>query len=205
MSLTAKAIDRLIARVVDRLAAGVPNTAFPVHPEDLNAALDRAARQVTQERFKASLDDGSFDHRVNDTLDHEVAERLDRRELMGEAKDKLDQIIEDKLDEAGFGRQIERAVENLDLEDLAASKFEHVDFDAIAKEVCIDELQQNVDMGEVVAGYLDAHETIPLALAKRYDCTTVQAVERAAQEVITTAVGRLEDAVAFKLEGEVVS
>ena len=252
MSLTTKALDRLVSKVITRIADGVTaGRDFPIHPKDAAAALDRAAAlridealmgfwsgkgefdrgdlalearhalakrldvtldatlakamdAAAKERLGKILDGGGFDHRINDTIDCEVEKRLRTVDLEDLAKDRLDSIVEDRIDSSGFDRQLSRAVEDLNLDEMAGQKLDdYVDWEATARDAIMDRISNEVDLGELVRGYLDAHETIPVALAKRYACTTVQAAERAAAEVISTAICRLEDAVNTKLEAEV--
>jgi len=201
MSLTSKALDRLLARVVDRLADRVPAQAFPVHPADLTAALDRAADRVTRERFATYLDDGSFDHRVNDSLDSIIERRVD-----DSTKD--------------LERRIEREIENVDVEDLVRDKIDDADFDVdtlireqidsqlpdledLAREQIVETLGE-VDPAELMRTH--AEEFVEAALVSRFglpvgDVANAQA--RAAAEIISTTVCRLEDAVNATLEGEV--
>lgn len=201
MSLSSKALDRLLARVVDRLAHAVPvkDLPLPVGLDDIDAALDRAAEKVTKERFASYLDAGNFDHRVNDTIDCEVGNKLNARELMDEAKDKLESIVEDKLDTAGFGRQVDRAVENPDLEELVNSKVDELDVEGYLKEAAQEVAEREADLVLEAA----CNERLGAAFARRYNTVVVEsAIDRAAAEVISTAVCRLEDAANAALEQE---
>jgi len=200
MSLTAKAVDRLIARVVNRLADRVPaTTPFPVRPEDLDRALAKAMETAAKDRLGKILDDGGFDHRINDTLDFEIEKRLKAVDLEDLAKDRLDSIVEDRIDASGFDRRLDRAVEDLDLEEIAVEKMDNIDFEDIAKDVVIEQLG-GTDPEELMKGH--AKEFCEAALVARYgkqgDLADAQA--RASAEIIATATCRIVDAVNTTLE-----
>jgi hypothetical protein len=130
MSLSSRALDRLLARCVDRLTLGLaPSTIIPgVSIED---RLDREVAEQVKSTLARQLDNGGVEHRIQDVLDCKVGEALDKVDV----DSRVDDIIERAVDT----REIDRRIEHLDLEEMAAESLEKaVDWEALCKDAIRD-------------------------------------------------------------------
>lgn len=201
MSLSAKALDRLMARVLDRASEAILPRVLGLQPLDLTGRFEAIVRAEVGKQ----LDAGTIAHHINDSIDLAVEKELEGIDVSDMVSDKIDNDRE-------LGRSISRAVEGLNLDDIARERLDeaHIDWDDLAKQVARDELPDLEEIADAQVQLAISHALTgtntptPFALDQEIRMQLYAKLDNAAGKVIQAATAEVIQSVNFQLESEVV-